>query len=166
MLPKTPLGKYESRASWICIGSAGAGVPKESTEPWVWCSNSPAISCGCSWLAAAGVLVVVLVAAVVAVGVVAVETAGMCREGGHGWAVKKGVGCMLQGHLVPDLEERKAKQGWYLGERSHDSLPGVGVGSGGGDGSWYSLLYCIQIVLAAVQKGASFQKERGKRAAG
>lgn len=107
-------------------------MPTESVEPWVSCSNSPAISCGYSWLAAAGVLVAVLGAAVAAVGVAAVETAGMCREGGHGWAVKKGVGCMLQGHLVPDLEQRKARQGWYLGERGHDLLPGVRVGSGRG----------------------------------
>lgn len=89
-----------------------ACVPKEHTELWVLCRNSPGISCGYSWLAAAGLQVEVLGAAVVAVGVAAVEAAGLCRVGGHGWAVKKGIGCMLQGHLVPNLEQRKAWQGW------------------------------------------------------
>lgn len=66
----------------------------------------------------------VLGAAVVAVGVAVVEAAGLCRVGGHGWAVRKGIGCMLQGCLVPNLEQRKAWQGWNLGEKNINSLMG------------------------------------------
>lgn len=85
----------------------------------------------------------VLGAVVVVVG--AAAAAGLCRVGGHGWAVKKGIGCMLQGHLVPNLEQRKAWQGWYLGEKNIDSVMGRAVGR-----------FChYQITFSAVHMGAS-----------
>lgn len=136
---------YAGSASTSLLCAQGAYRAWDTVHP-----HSPGISCGYSWLAAAGLQVEVLGAAVVAVGVAAVEAAGLCRVGGHGWAVKKGTGCMLQGHLVPNLEQRKAWQGWYLGEKKIDSL----MGRVGGRSCHY-LLHCSQTAFSAVHMGAS-----------
>ena len=134
---------------WLCFHLPPAS-PGSLPSPGFCAANLPGISCGYSWLAAAGLQVEVLGAAVVAVGVAAVEAAGLCKVGGHGWAVKKGTGCTLQGRLVPNLEQRKACQGWYLGEKNIDSL----LGRVGGRSCHY-LPYCSQIAFSAVHMGAA-----------
>ena len=57
---------------------------------------------------------------------------------------------MLQGHLVPNLEQRKAWQSWYLGEKNIN-LWMVRVGAR----SSHYLPYCGQTAFSAVHMGAS-----------
>ena len=72
------------------------------------CRDSPETSCGYSWPAAAGRRGGGLGAAAGAAGGAAVGAAGTRREGDHGWAATKGVGCTLRGHREPGLEWTEA----------------------------------------------------------